>query len=174
MLMDAANRTMKQSVTSIDNNVVKPAIEDLNIYLSLTRPDLVDDGDINVVPKGATQLVNRDQLRMRRLEFLQVTGSNPMDMQIIGVKGRARIITEVAKELQIPIDDVVTGVGQPMGPTQQIGQGQPPQQPQINPAPGTPPQGGAMGAPGNAQQQAPKPAQAAPSPAAGMAAPPQS
>jgi hypothetical protein len=162
MMMDAANRTMKQSVTSIDKNVIEPAITDLNVYLSLLRPDLVDDGDINVVAKGATQLVNRDQLRMRRLEFLQVTGSNPVDMQIIGVKGRARIITEIAKELQLPVDDVVTGTGQPSGPLQQIG-GQPgqPSQPGVNGQPGQ----GAMGTPPGPAPQQKSPSQMAPQPA---------
>jgi hypothetical protein len=178
MLMDAANRTMKQSVTSIDKNIIEPVVEDLNIYLSITRPDLIDDGDINVVAKGATQLAQRDQLRMRRAQFLQVT-SNPTDLQIVGPQFRTELITAMAKDLQIPTDTIGRGVtsfappaqpGQPGQPGAQPGQ--PPQQPGA-------PAGGAMGAPpGPAPspptpaQQAPQPALPASQPAASTAAPP--
>lgn len=161
MLMDAANRTMKQSVTSIDKNVIEPAITDLNIYMSLLRPDLVDDGDINVVAKGATELVQRDQLRMRRAQFLQITG-NPIDMQIVGPTFRTELIQAMAEDLQLPTDSIGKGVPN-MAPPAQPGQGQQaPQQPQQGQ--------GAMGAP-PAPSQVPQ--TSAPTPAAQMAAPPQ-
>jgi hypothetical protein len=167
MLMDAANRTMKQSVTSIDKNVIEAVINDLNVYLAILRPDIVNDGDINIVAKGASELVQREQLRMRRLNFLQVTGSNPMDQQIIGVKGRTAIITEIARDLQLPIDEIVTGAQQPPAPPP----GQPgaggPQAPQNGP-------GGAMaGAPSGPAPSAPPPAvPQETNPTAGIAAPP--
>lgn len=170
MLMDAANRTMKQSVTSIDKNVIEAAITDLNIYLSILRPDLIDDGDINIVAKGATELVNREQLRMKRLNFLQVT-QNPIDAAIIGTPGRAAIITEIARDLQLPIDKIVTGGQQaslaPPGASPAGGQTAPPAQgggSAMNPVP-----------PGPAPAAAP--AQDAPAgasePAAALAAPTQ-
>lgn len=172
MLMDAANRTMKQSVTSIDKNVIEPVVNDLNIYLSLLRPDIVNDGDINIVAKGATELVQRDQLRMRRLNFLQVT-SNPTDLAIVGPKGRAAIITECARDLQLPIDEIITGVPQGMSPAQPGAPGAP------GGVPAGGPQGGAMG--GGTPGPAPDPQGSAPaqapasdaSPAAGLAAPSQ-
>ena len=167
MLMDAANRTMKQTVTSIDKNVIEQVVTDLNIYLSLLRPDLVNDGDVNVIAKGAMELVQRDQLRMRRLNFLQVTGSNPMDMQIIGPKGRAALLTEMARDLQLPIDETITGLNQAMPPMQPPqGGGQPGAVPQGGP------QGGAMGGGTPGPAPAEKPASDA-NPAAGVAAPPQ-
>jgi hypothetical protein len=179
MLMDAANRTMKQAVTSIDKNVIEPAITDLHIYMALTRPDEIDDGDINIVAKGATQLVQRDQLRMRRAQFLQVT-SNPTDLQIVGPQFRTELITEMAKDLQLPTDTIGRGVtnfappGQPGAPGQPQNPGQPPQQP------GNAPAQGAMNPPGPApanaaptpSQQAPQPALPAPSAAAGAATQP--
>lgn len=169
MLMDAANRTMKQSVTSIDKNVIEAAITDLNIFLAILRPDLVDDGDINVVAKGATDLVNREQLRMKRLNFLQVTG-NPIDAPLIGPAGRTAMLKEVARDLQFPVDEIVTGGPQAGMP------GQPPGGPQAPGAPPAGPQGGTMaGAP--ADPGVPGPAPAGPpqgsDPAAGLAAPPQ-
>jgi hypothetical protein len=166
MLMDAASRTMKQSVTSIDNNVIKPAVTDLNIFLALMRPDIVDDGDINIVAKGATELVQREQLRMRRADFLQVT-SNPIDAQIIGPAGRAEIIKEIARDLQLPVDKIITGV--PNGAAMPPPGGAPGGPPSPNGPPGGAMQGAAPPPPG---QQASQPASmGGTNPTAGMAAP---
>lgn len=175
MLMDAANRTMKQAVTSIDKNVIEPAISDLNIYLSLTRPDEVDDGDINIIAKGATQLAQRDQLRMRRAQFLQAT-MNPVDLQIVGPQFRTELITEMAKDLQIPTDSIGKG-NTNFAPPQQPGQ--PGQQQQPNnappqgamhpsgPVPGANAHPAVQAGPGVSQPQQPAaPAQSAPTNAA--------
>ena len=43
---------------------------------------------------------------MRRVEFLQAT-ANPLDAQIVGAKGRAAILREVAKGLAMPVDNIV-------------------------------------------------------------------
>lgn len=150
MVMNAANRTVKQVVTSIDNTVVTPLIEDLNIYVSLLDPEAPTDGDINVIARGANELVEREALRQRRLEFLQITG-NPIDMQLTGPGGRFEILREIARDLQLPADKVFAGASAatarinapaPMAPGQPPAQGQPPQgqaggplPPQANQAP---------------------------------------
>lgn len=106
MLMEASNRTIKQTVTSIDHNVVESAVEDLNVYLALTRPDLVMEGDISVMARGATELMQRETLRMRRLEFLNIT-NNPIDQQLVGVEGRGNLLREIARDLALPTNDTV-------------------------------------------------------------------
>lgn len=104
MLMEASNRTIKQTVSSIDNNVIEAVVEDLNVFLALTRPDVVMEGDISVVARGAVELMQRETLRMRRLEFLQIT-NNPVDQQLVGVEGRFKILKEVARDLGMPTAD---------------------------------------------------------------------
>lgn len=104
MLMEASNRTIKQTVSSIDNNVIEAVVEDLNVFLALTRPDVVMEGDISVVARGAVELMQRETLRMRRLEFLQIT-NNPIDQQLVGVEGRFNILKEVARDLGMPTAD---------------------------------------------------------------------
>jgi hypothetical protein len=70
----------------------------------------VDDpsikGDCEIIPRGAVTLANREQLNVRRVEFLQAT-ANPIDSQIVGPLGRAAILREVAKGLAMPVDDIV-------------------------------------------------------------------
>jgi hypothetical protein len=102
MLMEASNRTIKQTVSSIDQNIVEPAVEHLNIFLALTRTDVVIDGDISVVAKGATELMQRETLRMRRIEFLQMT-ANPIDQQLVGIEGRYNLLRETSRDLGLPL-----------------------------------------------------------------------
>jgi hypothetical protein len=170
MLMEAANRTIKQTVTSIDTNVVEQVIEHLNVYLALTRPDIVMAGDISVQARGAAELMQRETMRMRRLEFLNIT-NNPVDQQLTGLDGRYNILKEIARDLQMPLSDTMSVsedtikqiqqrlLGNMLAPPPQPGQGGPPGPPQR--------QGGQPG------QQPPSPNGSAPSaqPTQGIARP---
>ena len=106
MLMDAANRTIKQTVSSIDTNIIESIVEDVNVYLALTRPDVVMEGDISVKARGAVELMQKETLRMRRLEFLQLT-NNPIDQQLVGVEGRFNLLKELARDLGLPTMDTL-------------------------------------------------------------------
>jgi hypothetical protein len=106
MLVENGNRTIKQTVSSIDTNVIENAVEDLNVFLALTRSDVVMEGDISVVARGAVELMQRETLRMRRLEFLNLT-NNPLDQQLVGVEGRFNVLREIARDLQLPTADSI-------------------------------------------------------------------
>lgn len=106
MLMEASNRTIKQTVASIDSNIIEPVIEHLNVYLALTRDDVVVEGDISVVARGAAELMQRETMRMRRLEFLNIT-NNPIDSQLVGIEGRYNVIKEIARDLNMPMSDTM-------------------------------------------------------------------
>lgn len=141
MMIEASNRTIKQTISSIDKNVIEPAIEDLNIYLALMRPDIVVEGDIGVIARGAVELAQRETLRMRRLEYLNIT-NNPTDNAIVGPGGRANVLKEIARDLNMPLEDVMqynpANTAQP--PPQQV-PGQQPGQPPGGPQPGQAPVG---------------------------------
>jgi hypothetical protein len=137
MLMDAANRTIKQTVASVDANIIEPVVEDLNLFLAMTRPDLSYGGDIDVVARGAVELVQRETLRMRKIEFLTNT-NNPVDMQLLGAQGRGLLLKDIAKDLGLPEDQLLSGLAA-MG----SGAPMPGQQPPGAAAPGAPP--GAQG-----------------------------
>lgn len=135
MMLDAANRTIKQVVGAVDREVIEPVVEDVNIYLALTRPELSIGGDITVIAKGSQELLQKETLRMRRMEFLQVT-ANPADIQLIGPEGRAAILRETAKDLGLPTDTIVKpSAGQQVAAAAAPAQ---PQQP-ATPSEGAPP-----------------------------------
>ena len=106
MLMEASNRTIKQTVSSIDQNVIERVVEDLNVFLALTRPDIVMEGDISVIARGAVELMQRETLRMRRIEFLNLT-NNPVDQQLVGAEGRYHLLREVGRDLGMPVSDTL-------------------------------------------------------------------
>jgi TolA-binding protein len=83
-------------------------------------------GDASVVARGAVSLMQLETLQLRRNEFLTAT-ANPMDSQIVGLEGRAEILREVAKGLQMDINKVVPKkVQQPVPQQAQPGGQQPP------------------------------------------------
>ena len=51
-------------------------------------------------------MVAKEQQMIRRNELLATT-NNPVDLQIMGIEGRAALLRESVKSLDIPIDDVV-------------------------------------------------------------------
>ena len=105
MLMDNAAKGIKQAIASVDR-VVSGSVHRLYIHNMMYDSDIYIKGDFNVVAKGALGLVAKEQISIRRNEFLQAT-ANQVDMQIVGLEGRAYILREVAKSLQMDTDKIV-------------------------------------------------------------------
>lgn len=106
MLMGSAGKGIRQVIMHIDFEVIGPTVtaqHNWNMQY-VDRPEL--KGDCEIIPRGAVTLANRDQLNVRRVEFLQAT-ANPIDAEIVGISGRANILREVAKGLSMPVDDIV-------------------------------------------------------------------
>jgi len=105
MLMSASSKIIKDAIVNIDTNVIKPVIKDCFINMML-YDDLDYDGDINIVARASEYLVIAEQLQVRQMEFLDRT-ANPIDMEIIGMPGRAEILRETVKSLKLPSEDIV-------------------------------------------------------------------
>ena len=106
MLMGAAGKGIRQVVMHIDTDVVKPIVMRQFIYNMRYDEDESIKGDVVVIAKGAINLAVKETVNVRRIEFLNAT-ANPVDMEIMGVEGRASILREIAKGLQMSVDDVV-------------------------------------------------------------------
>jgi len=106
MLMGAAGKGIRQVVMHIDMDVVKPIVERQFIYNMRYDEDESIKGDVEVVAKGAINLAVKETVNLRRIEFLNAT-ANPIDIEIIGRDGRAAILREVAKGLQMDVETVV-------------------------------------------------------------------
>jgi hypothetical protein len=106
MLMGAAGKGIRQVVMHIDMDVVKPIVERQFVYNMRYDEDESIKGDVEVVAKGAINLAVKETVNLRRIEFLNAT-ANPIDVEIIGRDGRAAILREIAKGLQMDVDQVV-------------------------------------------------------------------
>lgn len=105
MLMGNAAKTLQNVAAAIDRDVFEPMLHGLYDMIMLTMPGMFR-GDEQILVKGVNYAVKREQDRMRQLEFLQLTG-NPIDMQIVGMPGRANIIRSVASNLGLDHEKVV-------------------------------------------------------------------
>ena len=102
MLMGNASRGVKMVISHIDD-MIKGTTERLYDYNMVYDPDDGIKGDCNVVARGSSSLIAKEQKVMRRTEFLAQT-ANPIDVQLIGLKNRAKMLMQQAKELDLDIE----------------------------------------------------------------------
>lgn len=106
MLMGSASRGIKLVVARIDDGIITPLIERMFDYNMLYNPDDSIKGDLKVVARGVMSLLQLEQEQNQRMNFLQMT-ANPIDMEIVGLEGRAKVLREVAKNLNMDDENVV-------------------------------------------------------------------
>ena len=106
MLMGSAGKGIRQVVMHIDHDVVKPIVQRQFVYNMRYDEDENIKGDAQVIPRGAVNLAVKETTNVRRVEFLNAT-ANEIDMGIMGPDGRAAILREIAKGLQMPVDEII-------------------------------------------------------------------
>jgi hypothetical protein len=104
--MGNASKILQTVCANVDEDVVNPSLRELLDILLMTDTSGLLTGQEEVVPKGVAVAVQRETLRQRQLEFLQLTG-NPIDMQIMGPKGRATVLRAVSKGIGLEGDNIV-------------------------------------------------------------------
>jgi len=107
MLLNAASKIIKDAIMDIDDKVIKKVVYNTWIHTVMYDDDVEYKGDINIIARASEYLVVQDMLQARRQEFLGIT-NNDVDMQIIGLEGRARVLREVANGLKLsenPVPD---------------------------------------------------------------------
>jgi hypothetical protein len=145
MLMTAAARGIKSVIRSIDMEVISPSIEFL-FFWDLDN-GLLDDMicDLNVVARGSSSLIAREQQSVRINEFLQTT-NNPVDIQILGLEGRKDLLVQAAKSSEIHIKGLEDAPAPKQLPPPNVDPNAPPGEPGV-PLGGPPGQGLTPGAP---------------------------
>lgn len=97
MMLETSSKIIKDAIRNIDAGLIKPRIE-YQFYWNMLSNNVEYTGDMNVIPVGSAALVVHGSEQLRRNEFLSLT-SNPTDLQIIGMEGRAGLLREMAKDL---------------------------------------------------------------------------
>ena len=109
MMIGNASKIIKQVVAGIDIHVMTKLLDRLYYYNMRYSDDPDLKGDVKVISRGAMSLAVKEAAQVRRNEFLQAT-ANPIDMQIIGMEGRAEVLRQTVKTLDMNADKVVPPV----------------------------------------------------------------
>jgi hypothetical protein len=90
----------------IDRHIFKPLIERIFDENMLNYPDPSIKGDMVVTTTGAVSLMVKETMADRRLAFLQTT-NNPVDLKLMGYAGRATLLREAGKTLELAGQKIV-------------------------------------------------------------------
>ena len=167
MLMQNTSKILQTVASNIDRDVIDPVLNNLLDMVMLTDETGLLSGEEKIRVLGVAVAQQRETQRARQLEFLQMT-ANPIDMSIIGPKGRAQVLRSVSTEIGLPGENIVPSdeemeqkekQQQAMAAiqAQMGGGGQPGSPPGAPPQQGAPgPQGGPPGAHAGAPPGAPQ------------------
>jgi hypothetical protein len=106
MLMGNASKILQTVCANIDRDVMTPNLQNTLDMILLTDTSGLLTGQEEVVPKGVNVAMQKETMRARQLEFLQIT-ANPIDLQIIGPKGRANVLRSVAGTIGLDGEEIV-------------------------------------------------------------------
>jgi hypothetical protein len=106
MLMNSAARGIRKVIASIDQEVIKPIIERQYDWNMQYLDDESLKGDVEVKTVGVLAMIVKEQMMVRRTELLNAT-NNPLDAVITGAEGRANVLRQWAKQLEMEPDEVV-------------------------------------------------------------------
>lgn len=105
MLMNNAQKVLQTVASNVDEDVMDPLLSYLYDMIMLTDTSGILTGEEQIRVRGTTVAIQRETERQKQLQFLQIT-ANPIDMQIVGEIGRARVLRAVSNDLGLP-DDIV-------------------------------------------------------------------
>ena len=109
MMIGNAGKTIKSVIASIDMSITTELLTQLHTFIMRYGEDQNVKGDVNIVARGALSLAVKEAAQVRRNEFLATT-NNPVDLQIVGLEGRAALLREAVKNLDINPDLVVPSI----------------------------------------------------------------
>ena len=105
MLMGNAEKVLQTVSANIDTDVLEPLLEHLYDMVMLTDTSGMLSGEEEIRVLGSEAATEHTAAQQKRLQFLQIT-ANPIDAQIIGEVGRARLLRALAQDLDLP-DDII-------------------------------------------------------------------
>ena len=103
MLMGAANVALKSTIKNIDDFLMEPMITALFHWNMEYGTNQKSKGDLRIVARGSTALVQKEVQSQRLLQFLSLV-SNPMDA---GLVDRNQLLRDIAQSMDIDPDQIV-------------------------------------------------------------------
>jgi hypothetical protein len=101
MLMNAANKGIKNVANNIDSDIIVPTVERLFYYIMVYDDDESVKGDLSIRAKGASGLMLKELLNQRRLEFLQIVAPF-VQSGLVPPDALLQILKELSQGLEFP------------------------------------------------------------------------
>jgi hypothetical protein len=105
MLMNNSSKILQTVASNVDIDVMEPLLTMLYDMIMLTDQSGLLTGEEQIVVSGVHVALQKETERQKQLQFLQIT-ANPVDIEIIGKQGRARVLRSIASNMGLP-DDIV-------------------------------------------------------------------
>ncbi len=102
MLMGAANIALKSTIKNIDDFLIEPMIESLFHFNMEFGTNEKSKGDLRIVARGSTALVQKEVQSQRLLQFLSIVGDNSA-----GVVKQTELLREIAQSMDIDPDKIM-------------------------------------------------------------------
>lgn len=103
MLMGAANVALKSTIKNVDDFLLEPMIEAMFHFNMEFGTNEKAKGDLKIVPRASTALVQKEVQSQRLLQFLSLV-SNPMDLAIID---RPQLLRDIAQSMDIDPSEII-------------------------------------------------------------------
>ena len=97
MLMNNAAKGLRRSIGHIDQQVIVPSVQMAFVHEMLYGSDPTAKVDAQIVPRGATSILIREARNQALMQASQLL-TQPVDLQIVGEKGRAELLRRVLAE----------------------------------------------------------------------------
>ena len=111
MMLETASKQIKQAVRNIDTGVIESRIK-YQFRTNMMDPEIPNayKGDMQVQAIGAKSIVAKAVENQRNVELLQAT-ANPLDMELLGKRGRAKLLGSIARNYDmdgiVPTEDEI-------------------------------------------------------------------
>ena len=106
MLMGNASKILQTVSANVDNDIMEPSLLQLTDLILLTDTTGLLTGEEKVTVQGVNVAIQRETQRQRQVEFLQAT-ANPVDMKIMGIAGRGKVLRSVSSTIGLVGEDIV-------------------------------------------------------------------
>ena len=103
MLMGAANISLKSTVKNIDDFLLEPMVQSLFHFNMEFSTNEEAKGDLKVVSRGSTALIQKEVQSQRLLQFLSLV-SNPTDIAVVD---RTKLLRDIAQSMEIDPDEII-------------------------------------------------------------------
>lgn len=97
MLMGAANVALKSTIKNLDDFLVRPMVESLFHFNMQYGTNEKSKGDLKVIARGSTALIQKEVQSQRLLQFMSLLGS-PEDQMLVN---RPQLLKQIAESMDI-------------------------------------------------------------------------